>query len=510
MDLFAKKTAKDKMRIPAELYNLVVDAVRFYMQSRPDRKSEKIGVQGPTRFGIKNVSGSTLEQYAVVGIGAGLAVPGGDDTYYFGDAYFDSAAPAAASPFAILQDTAANTGYAPAITSGASFVRVNYSDVSHGYAAPSAGVYTHLVSQAGVGPATILWKETGTNQLNGGINNSVTHITVDSGADFPDVPFVITIETEDLNVTATRGETLLNGTIDDATTTVVVDSASDFPTATPFVIVIGTERMNVTAGGGTTTWTVTRGHQNSTADQHSDNDPVTAAADTYWTVTRGHNSTSAASHADNTALALKTGTVWAMVNVDARTGIVAGDLNGYRQAGTTVDVYYPGGNITGGFLTYYTAKDLIHCVSFIVPNTITLDEIAVWLQTNGAAGKKCRLAIYDSPSQTDIFPDQLIVDSGEIAIDSGAAGYKTAAINVTLTGGKNYWLCYVSNDNVGTLGGTNQTFMSPIFGMSKTSFAEKFGLITTFTYGAFPSTYPGTASDLSGGPFIIPVVHLSG
>lgn len=202
--------------------------------------------------------------------------------------------------------------------------------------------------------------------------------------------------------------------------------------------------------------------------------------------------------------------VYVVDDVGASSGIVAGDLNGYRQAGTTVDVYYPGGNITGGFLTYYTAKDLIHCVSFIVPNTITLDEIAVWLQTNGAAGKKCRLAIYDSPSQTDIFPDQLIVDSGEIAIDSGAAGYKTASINVTLTGGKNYWLCYVSNDNVGTLGGTNQTFMSPIFGMSKTSFAEKFGLITTFTYAAFPSTYPGTASDLSGGPFIIPVVHLSG
>jgi len=323
MDLFAKFTAKDRLRIPAEFYNLVVDAVRFYMQSRPDRKSEKIAVQGPTRFGIKNISASTLEQYAVVGIGAGLAVPGGDDTYYYGDAYFNSAAPAAASPFAILQEPAVVDAFSPATCAGFSFVRISVTSTSHAYAVPSAGIYTHLVSQSAVGPATILWKETGGTLLNGAINNSVTYITVDSGDGYPDTPFVVTIDSEDLNVTAVRGSTLLNGAISDTATSIVVDSAAGFPTATPFVVVIGTERMNVTAGGGTTTWTVTRGYQNSTADQHADNDPVTALANTYWTVTRAYNATSAASHADNAPVTMKSGVVWALVRIDSQ-GIGSG------------------------------------------------------------------------------------------------------------------------------------------------------------------------------------------
>jgi hypothetical protein len=62
--------------------------------------------------------------------------------------------------------------------------------------------------------------------------------------------------------------TTLAGAITSSATTITVNSASGFPT-TSFTIRIDDEYMNVTAGFGTTTWTVTRGVNNSTAAAHA-------------------------------------------------------------------------------------------------------------------------------------------------------------------------------------------------------------------------------------------------
>ena len=61
--------------------------------------------------------------------------------------------------------------------------------------------------------------------------------------------------------------TTLAGAVNSSQTTITVNSATGFPT-TAFMIRIDDEYMNVTAGFGTTTWTVTRGANNSVAASH--------------------------------------------------------------------------------------------------------------------------------------------------------------------------------------------------------------------------------------------------
>jgi hypothetical protein len=68
--------------------------------------------------------------------------------------------------------------------------------------------------------------------------------------------------------------TTLTSPMNATQTTVTVASASGFP-GTPFKLRIDDEYMNVTAGFGTTTWTVTRGVNDSTATSHVTSQTVT-------------------------------------------------------------------------------------------------------------------------------------------------------------------------------------------------------------------------------------------
>lgn len=56
--------------------------------------------------------------------------------------------------------------------------------------------------------------------------------------------------------------------IDDIDTTLEVDSFDGFPTSTPYRIMIDDEIMLVTGGAGTTTWTITRGEEDSMPTSH--------------------------------------------------------------------------------------------------------------------------------------------------------------------------------------------------------------------------------------------------
>jgi hypothetical protein len=60
-----------------------------------------------------------------------------------------------------------------------------------------------------------------------------------------------------------------------ATTLTVVSAAAPFPQTAQFRIIIDSEIMIVTAGAGTTTWTVTRGAENTTAATHLSGAAVT-------------------------------------------------------------------------------------------------------------------------------------------------------------------------------------------------------------------------------------------
>lgn len=68
--------------------------------------------------------------------------------------------------------------------------------------------------------------------------------------------------------------TRLDGDISDSTTTIVVESSTGAPTTGQFRALIGNEIFLVTAVTGTT-WTVVRGQEGTSAENHLDNDSVT-------------------------------------------------------------------------------------------------------------------------------------------------------------------------------------------------------------------------------------------
>ncbi len=68
----------------------------------------------------------------------------------------------------------------------------------------------------------------------------------------------------------------LTGAISATATKISVSSAATFPTTGPFTIIVNHEHMLVTGGYGTTTWTVTRGTDNTTAAAHAVNASVVA------------------------------------------------------------------------------------------------------------------------------------------------------------------------------------------------------------------------------------------
>ena len=67
---------------------------------------------------------------------------------------------------------------------------------------------------------------------------------------------------------ANSANTTLNGAINNAVTSLVVTSAAGYPNSGQYRILVDAEIMLVTGGQGTTTWTVTRGIENSIAASH--------------------------------------------------------------------------------------------------------------------------------------------------------------------------------------------------------------------------------------------------
>jgi hypothetical protein len=128
--------------------------------------------------------------------------------------------------------------------------------------------------------------------LTAAIDSNQTTITVASTLNFPAAPFLVRIDSEELDVTAvngttwtvtrgfpsgTTGATPLSGSLVTlakvsliGSTETVIDVASDagFPTTSlPFVVTIDNEQLDVTAVNGTA-WTVTRGFNNTTPATH--------------------------------------------------------------------------------------------------------------------------------------------------------------------------------------------------------------------------------------------------
>lgn len=121
---------------------------------------------------------------------------------------------------------------------------------------------------------------------------------------------------------------------------------------------------------------------------------------------------------------------------------------------------------------------------FFVPESITLDQLAIGVDTLGV-GVTARIGIYDSVAG---YPTNLIV--GSAALDCGSAGVKTETINQTLTAGL-YWLAYTCSGVVTLVSYTAAGLgilgvASTLTGTAGSSWEAD------FTYAALPATAPTT------------------
>lgn len=145
--------------------NAVLDRVRGLAPHRP-RPNDTAGALDPLvprcSVYVRNDTAGTLPEFAVVKIGAPIIVPADAPFEAQRQPLFPGTAPAGATDaFAVLKEPAAADAVVRATVLGAAVCYVTVADVTHGYAAPAAGVTAALASAVS-GPARILSAVTGT------------------------------------------------------------------------------------------------------------------------------------------------------------------------------------------------------------------------------------------------------------------------------------------------------------------------------------------------------------
>ena len=159
----------------------------------------------------------------------------------------------------------------------------------------------------------------------------------------------------------------------------------------------------------------------------------------------------------------------------------------WGQKLTTGQYHYPWPYFTTA--TVAIAADGMRAFPFWVPRNMTIDRIAVEVTVAAAAGKACRLGIYNDG--INCYPGALSLDAGTVAID--AVAVVALNVNKALTKGL-HWFVMLANDTA-----TYKQFAPTMSPMGVTA-----GNLTTWNgclsvaqaYGALPN--PFTA----GGVFV--------
>lgn len=178
------------------------------------------------------------------------------------------------------------------------------------------------------------------------------------------------------------------------------------------------------------------------------------------------------------------------------------DLFGFKRTGNYVNA-----SITGGTQTTQgiASANSLRAFPLFVPKTMRFDRIAIRV-TTAATGvtPRVRLGIY--ADNGNVYPGQLLLDAGEV--DVSTLGVKELTIDITLKGGRLYWLALVGQDTTSlVVAAIPNTDHYPIVGYeADLSGAPLSAWAHTQTYGALPATYPTSAP--TGWTLHIPLIAL--
>lgn len=167
-----------------------------------------------------------------------------------------------------------------------------------------------------------------------------------------------------------------------------------------------------------------------------------------------------------------------------------------------LDIQYPLGHSTTTIATGAPTANRMYATPFVAPGRGgTINQLAFQVTTLLAGNG--RVGIYDSTSDSNIYPNNMIVDGG--GVSTGTTGFKTAAVSVNLTPGKLYWAVYLG-DAAPTLRVVNTGGGNGILGVDTSLVSTpNRGISVAQTYGALPSTF--TAGAVTESTSVVPCVY---
>ncbi len=155
---------------------------------------------------------------------------------------------------------------------------------------------------------------------------------------------------------------------------------------------------------------------------------------------------------------------------------------------------YFGPFLTGGAVVSQgiASANSLRAFPFFVPQAAKFDRIAIRVSTQATGTTpRIRLGVYENKTDGSVYPGALTIDAGEV--DVSTLGLKELTINLTLKGGKLYWLALVGQDTASLavaaipIGDAVGTFLGFDNGLTG---APYLGYAIAQTYGALPAVYP--------------------
>lgn len=251
------------------------------------------------------------------------------------------------------------------------------------------------------------------------------------------------------------------------------------------------ERILVTAGHGTDTFTITRAQEGTSGLAFAADDLIFQA----WSeseaglflpnemTTRGDLIVRGASAPQRLALGADGVSLMSDGTDGVWKGIGGGDL-WHSDNVTNIERWMVPG------VTAVTPKSpsvgRLYAMPFFVSQPCTLVGLRINVTTL-ASGGGVRVGVYRSVAANDIYPGPLVVESAEL--DTSTTGVKTETVSQALTANRWHWVVFLCKAPAPAVTGVSAYATG--MGVDST-FAYGNNLYVSQTYGALPSTFPGS------------------
>lgn len=188
------------------------------------------------------------------------------------------------------------------------------------------------------------------------------------------------------------------------------------------------------------------------------------------------------------------GTAWtATVSGDAA------DFNSFRHSSGGGGAALNIAGLANGTLLIASAMvaNVMLAMPFIAPRRGgRIDQLAC--NVTVAVAGNLRLGLWDNVSESVLYPNRLLADSGSIS--HAAPGVKTFSVNINLVPGQVYYLSLVTS-GAPTVRGLAVGGCAPFWGLDTAmGTAPQVGLQVAFAFGALPNVYPAGSTYLTTPP----------